>query len=127
VLSDRNNAISYFIGVDSAGEFPASILGGDRNVSTNGVAAGCTRLVLTTTNLSGLKPGFTTAMHNNAGNYLVGDGSVEQGTSGRFREVLRRAVTNSPPPEFFLPDVLRETSPDAGPEAPLQRMRLLIP
>jgi hypothetical protein len=102
VFTDLNDATSYFLGFDASEEAPASILGGDRNVSTNGIFTGSMRLMLTSANMPSLKPGFTAAMHGYAGNVLLGDGSVQQCTSGRFQEALWRAVTNSPSPSIRL-------------------------
>jgi prepilin-type processing-associated H-X9-DG protein len=36
--------------------------------------------------------GFTGNIHQNAGNFLLGDGSVQQVTSGRAREQVRDAA-----------------------------------
>jgi len=94
----RNNGVSYFIGLDGSEERPASILGGDRNLTTNGIAVSSARLVLTTDT----PVGFTRAMHQSAGWILLGDGGVEPVTSSRLNELVRDALKNAPSPSLRL-------------------------
>lgn len=91
-----NNAhLSYFLSVNATEDEPKSILGGDRNITTNGVAAGTSRLVLTTNHVLG----FTKDLHRSWGNTLLGDGSMMQGSSEQLNEAWRAniaiALTNS--------------------------------
>ncbi len=86
-----NSRLSYFLGLDASEKNPQTILAGDRNLTTNGVAVAPGRLLLTTN----LVLGFTKEIHNQAGNILLGDGSVHQSTSGRLREQWHDAHTTS--------------------------------
>ncbi len=80
--------ISYFIGLNASETNPATILGGDRNVTIDGAEARPGRLVLGTRGVAG----FSKAMHHEAGNILLGDGSVQQVTSARLNESVREAL-----------------------------------
>jgi prepilin-type N-terminal cleavage/methylation domain-containing protein len=90
VLSDRqplawagftnNSRLSYFLGLNASEYRPETILAGDRNLTTNGVPVGPGRLLLQTNTVLG----FTAEIHGQAGNLLLGDGSVQQITSGRL-------------------------------------------
>ena len=79
-LRDGNN--SYFVGLDAADSLPQLPLSGDRNLMTNGVPVGSGLLVLTTNSVVG----WTSAIHQNSANVLLGDGSVQQATSSRLRD-----------------------------------------
>ena len=81
----NNSRLSYFLGLDAGKKNPLTILAGDRNLTTNGVAVAPGRLLLTTN----LVLGFTKEIHDHSGNILLGDGSVHQSTSGRLREQWR--------------------------------------
>ncbi len=95
-----NSQLSYFLGPEARDEQPQSIWMGDRNLScgTNPVAPG--RLVVTPEAGSPFASdrkyalGFTAQMHNQAGNIMLGDGSVQQVTSGRLRDFVRDALTS---------------------------------
>lgn len=94
ITNDHNGAISYALGLYSTEEQPRSILNLDRNLSLDGLPVGTAMLTLTTNS----PVGFHTTMHNLAGNVLLGDGSVQQLTSLRLRELVRDAIqaqTNS--------------------------------
>jgi hypothetical protein len=82
VLSNVN--VSYFVGLDAVGTFPQMVLAGDRNLMTNGVPVGSGLLILTTN----FTVGWTAAMHNGAGNVVLGDGSVQQMIVGRLQQQL---------------------------------------
>jgi hypothetical protein len=82
VLSNAN--ISYFVGLDALETFPQMVLAGDRNLMTNGVPVGSGPLILTTN----VTVGWTSAMHNGAGNAVLGDGSVQQLNSKRLLDQL---------------------------------------
>lgn len=82
-LDKTNN--SYFIGVDATTNYPGSMLSGDRNI-TNGFLPKRGVLELTTNQAVG----FTEKIHNLQGNIALGDGSVQQVSSARFRtEIIR--------------------------------------
>lgn len=79
----RDGNISYFVGLDANHTNPKSLVAGDRNI-TNG-SAGNERMLFLTTNQPA---GWTKEIHQHAGNVVFGDGSVQQLTSGRLRQVL---------------------------------------
>ena len=89
-----NRNISYFIGLDAAEGQPWTILSGDRNLTTNGVALGNGVFTLTTNNTMG----WTGAIHNNngtnGGNIGLADGSVQQVSQATFQKQWL-AVTNA--------------------------------
>jgi prepilin-type processing-associated H-X9-DG protein len=105
VYTNKNNTgISYFIGYSATEENPQTILSGDRNW-TNGtptalnyggagspspvgvwtIAAPDSKGNVTTT------LGYDGKVHQNAGNLLLGDGSVQQVTSGRLQTSVQDA------------------------------------
>jgi prepilin-type N-terminal cleavage/methylation domain-containing protein/prepilin-type processing-associated H-X9-DG protein len=86
-----NQHISYFLGPNATDDQPQTILAGDRNLTNETGVLGPGRHVLVT----GSKLGFDDQIHQNAGNILLGDGSVQQLTSGRLRDQFRDALTNS--------------------------------
>jgi prepilin-type processing-associated H-X9-DG protein len=73
---------SYFLGLDAKDAEPEMLLAGDRNLMTNGVPVGSGLHVLTTK----IKVGWTSRMHNNAGNVLFGDGHVDALSNNRLQE-----------------------------------------
>ena len=85
-----NRNISYFIGLDAAEGQPWTILSGDRNLPTNGVALGDGVFTLTTNNTMG----WTGAIHKKAGNVGLSDGSVQQATPQSL-QTQWLAVTNA--------------------------------
>jgi len=120
-VTDPNKSVSYFIGLTANEEQPQSILGGDRNM-TNGIGSipaifdgdkgPSTRGVkviiqapmgapIRNVNVS---VGFTGNIHQNAGNFVLGDGSVQQTSSGRAREQIRDAgVATDSTQEYIFP------------------------
>jgi len=97
-----NSAVSYTIGYDSMDTIPQSILSSDRNM-TNG-AIGTPRrgyagpfvspkqgmVVRFTTNQSVARgAGFDKNVHQNNGNLLMGDSSVQAASGPRLQETLR--------------------------------------
>lgn len=80
--------LSYFIGLDAEETFPQMVLAGDRNLTLDGVPVPPGLLVVT----QAMALGFTRELHQGAANLAMGDGSVQQVTSSRLREMLR------PPP-----------------------------
>ncbi len=82
-----NHQLSYFLGLLASEERPQSILAGDRNLTTNGVALQPGRHDLA----ASTKLGWTETIHRSSGNVLLGDGSVQQTTSGRLNDQLQDA------------------------------------
>ena len=82
-----NTNISYFIGLDAAERYPQMLLAGDRNI-TNGQPMVSNILTLSTNRPTG----WTHAIHGNAGNVALADGSVQQVTSKLLQEQLRKAT-----------------------------------
>ncbi|MCX7722917.1 MAG: prepilin-type N-terminal cleavage/methylation domain-containing protein [Verrucomicrobiae bacterium] len=102
----NNTNVSFFVGRDADETQPAMFLGGDRNIFRTQPSA--TPIAAMTANGNyGYGPsqcvflpgpvaqsmdttyGFTDKMHTRAGNILLGDGSVQQFTSAKFREAVR--------------------------------------
>ena len=70
-----NQQVSYFVGLGFASDDPSSIMSGDRNLTTNGVAVGPSTRLIRSANWT---VGWTDDGHQNVGNLLLGDGSVQQ-------------------------------------------------
>jgi prepilin-type processing-associated H-X9-DG protein len=92
--SKRNQAVSYFVGLEADEASPNAILAGDRNLapyashpgySSQGVGAVKVRLQ---SNWSEAKPG---QIHEHGGNVAMADGSVQQLSGERLRDLLKRA------------------------------------
>lgn len=79
-----NTNLSYFIGIEAAEHYPNSILLGDRNVSVNGQQLTPGPYALTTN----LNLGWSSTQHKYAGNIGFADGSVQQVSNSRLRQVL---------------------------------------
>lgn len=104
-IAVRDRAVSYFIGTSASEEAPQSIMGGDRNLAGGPFSSDTNtppsqvalRIPLTVaTNIAALKSaGWTKEIHQHAGNLLLGDGSVQQLTSGRMREQFRDAALST--------------------------------
>jgi type II secretory pathway pseudopilin PulG len=77
--------ISYFISLNSSETYPQSLLAGDRNILTNGVpiGPGIVKVGSTITNF-----GWDGTIHRLQGNCTMGDGSVQQLSSARFRQQI---------------------------------------
>jgi prepilin-type N-terminal cleavage/methylation domain-containing protein/prepilin-type processing-associated H-X9-DG protein len=76
--------ISYFVGVDTAENYPQMVLAGDHNLSIGGKPAGHgLHSVRTNTPVTWLK-----SMHRGWGNVLMVDGSVQPFTSSRLPSIL---------------------------------------
>jgi prepilin-type processing-associated H-X9-DG protein len=80
-----NSNVSYFVGVDAKETDPAGFLSGDRNL-TNGTPVKNGLLEFS----KDPNAGWTTALHNRAGNLLFADGSLQRVTTAE----LRTAITN---------------------------------
>ena len=81
-----NSNLSYFIGLDVSGTDPQGIVSGDRNV-TNGTPTKNGILELTTNRPAG----WTAEMHNQVGNLVLADGSVQQVSSAGLRAGIANA------------------------------------
>ncbi len=97
-----NRHLSYFLGYNATEENPQTILSGDRNVlDPSNPASGnlwrspgtarITGPMATNQLLNNRAWGFANGTHDGAGDILLGDGSVQQVTSARFRESVRDA------------------------------------
>src|ERR1043166_536767 len=73
---NNNSQLSYFVGFEANENAPQTILSGDRNITGGNLYNGFLR-VLT----PGKDAGWTSEIHNNAGNIGLGDGSVQQMSS----------------------------------------------
>ncbi len=108
-----NKSMSYFLGLSASEENPQTILSGDRNLTNTTPAmwgaavSGANQtgyIKVTQTQATDPKSavGYDGKIHQNAGNTLLGDGSVQQTTSGRFRDQLRDAGTSVGGDQEFL-------------------------
>ena len=91
----NNRFLSYTVGISATEEQPQSILASDRNLMGDGLAVSNTVLTLTTN----LNAGWDRRIHVEAGNVLLGDGSVQQVSSGRLSEQFRDAAVANPEPQ----------------------------
>lgn len=105
-----NASVSYFLGTTANEENPQTILSGDRNI-TNSVGStpasfdggsGATTKgvkIVIKADTKGQAPattlGYSGKVHQNAGNLLLGDGSVQQLTSGRLRDQVRDSLQST--------------------------------
>lgn len=77
------SSVSYFVGVDATNSRPDMLLSGDRNVSLNG------NLLAGLFDLGTHSPvAWTPAIHKNAGNLGLADGSVQQETTASLKVQL---------------------------------------
>ena len=83
-LTARN--ISYFASLTADEHLPQVILGGDRNLATNGMAVGSGLIGLRE---NAVEWSWTKEVHNEQGNVLMGDGSVQQMSSSRLRQAVK--------------------------------------
>ena len=78
-FTDAN--LSFGAGYESDEAVPQTILSCDRNISTAGTLVACTRFAGAMACQINNATTWTTKIHGNAGNLLLGDGSVQQLTS----------------------------------------------
>jgi prepilin-type N-terminal cleavage/methylation domain-containing protein len=105
---EGNQAVSYVVGYDAQDTYPMMILSGDRNMTNNAPGSqpprydgpiategGRSMTVAFRTNHSasatGPGAGYDRNIHQNSGNILMGDSSVQPGTTSRLRETLRNS------------------------------------
>ena len=81
----NNQNVSYFVGVDATQNNPTNILAGDRNLTLNDVPVNPGLISFT----PGSVAGWTKKIHNNQGNLLLSDGSVQQWNSARLDEAMK--------------------------------------
>ncbi len=93
----HNHNLSYFVGLDADETRPQMLLAGDRNI-TNNLAP--VRSVLTLPPES--PAGWTAAIHIGQGNVGLSDGSVQQFSTPRLRDMLKN--TGDPTNRIALPD-----------------------
>lgn len=116
-----NRFISYLVGTSASEENPQTILSADRNVTDPASQATPAPIWRGLQPQSGLALiqgvqatnqfynnrtwGFTQGTHDGQGNLLLGDGSVQQVTSARFRDYIRDAFQSTGTPiELRLPN-----------------------
>ena len=78
-----NTNLSYFVSLDARENAPQLILSGDRNITGGTLSNGFLRLLTPLT-----EAGWTSDLHNNAGNLGLADGSVQQVTAAGLRKQL---------------------------------------
>lgn len=86
-----NRNLSYLIGIDAREDQPQTILSGDRNLMTNGVALGSGIFQLTTN----IVMDWTKEIHKSAGNIGLADGSVQQVGPAGLQAQWQRQSMNS--------------------------------
>ncbi len=95
--SNRGNALSYVIGMESVGDAPRSLVSGDRNLNV-GPAAGCSaniNNVNSITTFNGVSSTrWTNSIHGEFGHLLLVDGSVEFTSTPRLRTVVGQGDDN---------------------------------
>jgi prepilin-type N-terminal cleavage/methylation domain-containing protein/prepilin-type processing-associated H-X9-DG protein len=101
IVDAGNSAVSYFVGVEADETKPNMLLTGDRNMGLDNTmvfASGTNYYTIQTTvdsatadeaQWSELATNNIAPHHDNAGNYALADGSVQQSSSDRLVEALR--------------------------------------
>jgi prepilin-type processing-associated H-X9-DG protein len=84
-----NLNVSYFVALDSDETMPQTLLGGDRNLTLNGIQVPPGLLVLNTNSVLG----WSATMHNGSGNAALGDGSVQPFTPARLQDQVSSMET----------------------------------
>jgi prepilin-type processing-associated H-X9-DG protein len=84
----RNEHLSYFVGLDATTNDFQMLLSGDRNITNTTPPVGSI-LFLTTNQTSVRGAGWSKELHNNAGNVVLADGSVQPVTASRLRDQLK--------------------------------------
>lgn len=87
----QNTNLGYFLGLDADETRPQTILSGDRNLSTNGVAVTPGLLLLTPAD----QVGWTKLLHKGMGNVGMADGSAQALSSAIWQQSLQRAPSNT--------------------------------
>lgn len=92
-----NKFLSYTVGLSASADRPQTILSCDRNLVING--ASVSNALVSLHAFRNDKVIWDQRIHVNAGNVLLGDGSVQQVTSGRLSEQFRDAAVANPEPQ----------------------------
>jgi prepilin-type N-terminal cleavage/methylation domain-containing protein len=93
-FADAN--LSFGAGYEANEELPQTILSCDRNVSTAANSVACSMFTGALASEIKITTSWTTAIHNNAGDLLLGDGSVQQlTTSGLQRQAAASDADNA--------------------------------
>lgn len=93
----KNANVSYFLGYEADETKPQSILAGDRNITNdtpeiNVIAKNAAIIAKVGTNQTSTKgSGWDKNVHQNQGNILQGDGSVQQVSGSKLREQFRNS------------------------------------
>ncbi|MHB8523593.1 MAG: type II secretion system protein, partial [Limisphaerales bacterium] len=97
-VNRKNIALSYGLGYDAQETFPQMVLSGDRNMTNNALGGtpynftGAGMVVRFGTNqLATTGAGWSKDTHQNQGNVVLGDGSVQQETPARLKDQLRNS------------------------------------
>jgi prepilin-type processing-associated H-X9-DG protein len=93
-LSNRDAALSYFLGATISSNQADAIITGDRNLAPNEKAPLFSSRVAMLVDVpanSTWSPLPEQSLHDNAGNYALADGSVQQAGNERLQEALRLA------------------------------------
>ena len=100
----KNNAVSYFIGLDATLDRPATMLSGDRNIRTSR-AMTCGATGIAASNLYDQDPGvnFTNAVHGLYGQMGLTDGSVQSGNGALLRKLLLNSRDGYDPAAIGVP------------------------
>jgi prepilin-type N-terminal cleavage/methylation domain-containing protein len=94
-----NSCVSYVLGVEAQDTLPQMVLSGDRNM-TNDAPGTVVKFPMTTQGIyakfgtnftAAVKPGFSKDTHQNAGNLVLGDGSVQQATASKLAEQFKNS------------------------------------
>ena len=91
--SYQNNAISYFIGLDSSALVPNSVLSGDRNIKYNSLGGGCSTGVNPVADIfpwQASPTGWRSGLHGPSGNILLHDGRIEQTSNETVNRLFTR-------------------------------------
>jgi len=87
----RNASVSYLLGLDSLVAIPDSVLGGDRNIQTQGFSAcssGLNPVPSIFVNGTQYRTAWTGGLHGDSGNLLFHDGRVEERSSQGLNETF---------------------------------------
>ena len=87
----RNASVSYLLGLDSLVAIPDSVLGGDRNIQTQGFTAcssGLNPVPSIFVNGTQYRTAWTGGLHGDSGNLLFHDGRVEERSSQGLNETF---------------------------------------
>jgi prepilin-type N-terminal cleavage/methylation domain-containing protein/prepilin-type processing-associated H-X9-DG protein len=106
-----NINVSYFAGKDAQDGNPQMLLAGDRNIVGQGPGGAPPNPIPgggfgnvgaialgSQFNANSLTPAWTERLHRGQGNVLMSDGSAQQVSSSRLRELLRNSGDSSGPP-----------------------------